>query len=847
MIKSRPFLFSYWPLVFGLFCLQSLFAIIAIVSSPSDPEKKVFLGLSNVRLALLMVLIGFACFTSFISIYSARHQAWRAEWLNPACHPRLWNTILLLILAAIGISQAVLAVLRGLSINGEVFVYTAYANRLAPILNLLSLCGMELFLWLVFLRTPDLSKYRCLLRTALFVWLLLGMTAIFIFITKIGLTVDGVGSFGLPAVPLLEWQLFIAWLSGLVILLFEKSIQMPKIRHPDLWIMFFIWAATSALWLSQPVNPAYFATPPRLPNLEIYPFSDALNYAVEAQSILIGNGMTAFFEGIPPRPFYIEVLAWLHAIAGQNYSNVIALQTLILAFIPAVLYLIGKEISGRWLGVPVALLAALRDVTSNHAAPFSDNITYSKLFFSELPVALLLIIFILLVMRWMKNPLQAGIKPAAAGGVLGLAMLIRTQSVILLFVTFLLALIIYRNKWKIWFGNFILLTVVLTITISPWLWRNAQMTGGLIFDHPATQTMVLAQRYNEGQAIPQLEGETLNRYSNRLLQFTLKAMINRPVETSRVILGHFFNNLIDNILLFPLRNNLQNLAELAIPNRAFWQELPNKLHPGQISLIGIYSLFLGLGIASAWQRLRFIGMLPLIANLAYNLWTSIFRSSGGRFLVTFDWVFYLYGMLGLLTVTSVLFLFFTSTKKRSGLNYFSVKKAIIISHSPSRCNFAIRSMLVGIFFFAIGSSLPISERIVPKLYSNETQIALQLRLQDEQTLTDSGIDMSIVQSLIDNQNMLITRGRAVYPRYYDSGEGEPKTAKIGYSPSSQPRLLFYLIGDLNRLVILEASSSPEFFPHLADVVVLGVDRGTYIEAHLISVDNQLGSAIYLGH
>ncbi len=381
--------------------------------------------------------------------------------MNLTRHPRLWDSILLFNLIGVVICQTVLVVLRSMSVNGEVFIYTAYADRLAPVLNLLSLCGVELFLWVVLLRTPDFSKFRPVLKTALFIWFLIGLTVVFIFITKIGLAEESAGWFGLPAVPLLEWQLLLAWLTGLIIMLGAPDFQNPKIRHPDFWITFLIWTATCALWLSQPVNPAEFATPPRLPNFEIYPFSDALNYAVEAHSILIGNGMNAFFGGIPPRAFYIEVLAWFHALAGQNYSDVIALQTLVLAFFPAVLYLVGKEIAGRWLGVPVALLAAFRDVTSNQAAPFSENITYSKLFFSELPVALLLITFILLVIRWMKNPSQAGIKPAAAGGVLGLAMLIRTQSIVLLLVTLLLATVVFRNKWKIWLGNYFVLTLVL--------------------------------------------------------------------------------------------------------------------------------------------------------------------------------------------------------------------------------------------------------------------------------------------------------------------------------------------------------------------------------------------------
>ena len=733
-----------------------------------------------------------------------------------------------------------MAVLRGLSSGGEVFLYTAYAERLAPILNLAALCGLELCLWLALLRSPDLSKFRSLLNTAILVWALFGLAAAFIFLTKIGLTYDVYGSFGLPAVPLLEWQLLLAWLAGLTVMMLAPGARLPRIRHLDLWIALIIWAATSALWLSQPVNPAYFATPPRAPNFEIYPFSDALNYAVEAQSILIGNGMTAFFYGIPPRPFYIEFLAWLHALAGQDYASVIALQSLVLAFFPASLYLVGKELAGRKLGIPIAMLAALRDVTSNQAAPFSDNITYSKLFFSELPVALLLVIFILLVIRWMKDPSRAGVKPAIAGGVLGLAMLIRTQSVVLILVTLLLALVIFRGRWKKWLGNFGMLSLVLVVTIAPWLWRNAQVSGGLVFDHPATQTMVLAQRFNDGRPIPQLEGESLSQYSNRLMRISIQAMIDEPVESTRLILGHFFNNQIDNLLLFPLRSDLDSLSELAVPTRAFWQDLPDRLTPGQAALIAAYLLVLGLGIAAAWRRAGWIGLFPLAANLAYNLWTSIFRSSGGRFLVSMDWTIYLYGMLGLLMVTHFIAHFLAQARdKEPAQDGFEST-----TPPPTRYIFGQGTVLAGILFFGLGCSLPLSERLVPKLYTPEAQSALQDRMLDRPFLAASGVDPAALKTLTGRAGMQVLVGRAVYPRYYASGDGEPKTAKLGYEPSPQPRLLFYLLGDVNRLVILEAGAAPAFFPHLADVVVVGIDRGTHIEAYLVSVETQTGSAAY---
>jgi len=69
MIKSHPSNFHYWPYIFGLFSIQSLIAIISIITSPSDPENRVFLGLSIVRFVFLLALIGFACFTGFVSVY----------------------------------------------------------------------------------------------------------------------------------------------------------------------------------------------------------------------------------------------------------------------------------------------------------------------------------------------------------------------------------------------------------------------------------------------------------------------------------------------------------------------------------------------------------------------------------------------------------------------------------------------------------------------------------------------------------------------------------------------------------------------------------------------------------
>ena len=230
---------------------------------------------------------------------------------------------------------------------------------------MLSLTGLLLFTWLVLLRRAELSAapaggrlaVALLWRTAI-IWLVFGGLAIFVAVTRIGVTPEATGSWGEPAVPFLEWQVLLAWLLGSLFLLAE--IRKPALfsrKHIDVFIGLAIWLGTAVLWLSQPVQPAYFATPPRPPNYQIYPYSDGLTYAQYAQSILIGDG---FMGGdIPARPLYIVILAGLHALAGQDYTRVIALQTLLLAVFPLSLYLLGKELGSRPLGLAAALLVIL--------------------------------------------------------------------------------------------------------------------------------------------------------------------------------------------------------------------------------------------------------------------------------------------------------------------------------------------------------------------------------------------------------------------------------------------------------------------------------------------------------
>ena len=769
-------------IVLLLWILQGLASFIWLASLPTSTEKGFILGFSLTRLALM----GIALALTGISVFFFLRQRKSVNFIPLGRTKRFYRLAIIISL----VSLLTIVILRALGISSG-YIYTAYAGRLAPLAFWFGFSALELAILLA-ADFPERPFSQSPVKKLLFYSLLslggLILIVIFIASSRFGITPYNDGSWGVPTTPLLEWQIILALAASLTFISLEKRWAW---LHKDRYVFLAIYLLTCLLWLSQSINPGYFATPPRAPNFEIYPFSDALIYAQYAQSALVGNGF--MWPDVPTRPLYITFLTWLHFIAGQDYTHVIVLQTLVLAAFPAVLYLLGKEIGGQPLGAGLALLAALRDLTANIAATFANNYTYTKLFFSEIPAALLICLFTLLILRWIKNP-----KPAwyllCAGGIIGLSSLIRLQSAIVLLAVVPIAFLTIKNK-KRFFSGTILLGLGLALALAPWLVRNFKATGGLVLDNPISQTMVLARRWsgdNGNTLFPHLPGEGEAQYSSRMSGLALANLRADPGRILGSAVNHFFNNEISNLFIFPLRDQLDSPGELIWPTRAFWQTWSGQPAPGEFPLIALYLLLLGLGLASAFQMNRLSGLLPLALSLVYNAWTALFLSSGDRFLVPVDWVAYLYLFLGLLTLGRLVFNIPSEE---------TLPQSIEQAPGTNRPFTWRKAGLTAVLILFLGSSIPITELVFPKKYAAPPATATTQPAGDTQSI-----------------NLL---GRAIYPRWYAAGEGEPGSAKLGYGKTDQDRLVFFLVGERNLLVILPISAAPKFFPNTADVVVTG--------------------------
>ena len=342
--------------------------------------------------------------------------------------------------------------------------------------------------------------------------------------------------------------------------------------------------------------------------------------------------------------------------------------------------------------------------------------------------------------------------------------------------------------------------------------------------------------YGEGALIPHLPDENDGEYSSRMLEIAIESLYDNPTQIIGGISSHFLQNEIGNLLVFPLRNSLPGMEDLFLPTRNFWEDwnTPNAL--AKPFLLSFYIFLFGIGVAAAWKKLSWLGLLPLGINLAYNAWTALFLASGIRFIFPVDWGFYIYEMLGIVSITIFIFSILGTLQKKPQ------------QATTPKAHFLLPiwvSALALLLIFLAAISLPLSEYLVPDQYPDKTQAQMWDEFSEKTaSLNLDSVSLAPIKEIAATNNLTILEGRAIYPRYFAAGEGIPKTAKPGYEPSDQARLVFYLVGQKTGRVIFPLAESPHFFPNAADLTMI-MQGNSLSDTWIILVSADGQEAIYI--
>ena len=635
-----------WQRIWLVGALVWGFVIVLLLAIPTDPKNRQILGYSLNRFGLIGIAFLLFILHLILAWVSKKQPQWRRRFLDPLTSDRQLfigaNVFLSLLAASVWLSALIT---NGYTRPGRIFrPYTAYYERLSPFL-------VGIFLECIILIIGLLIQRRGLhpqaLRTGKQLWLLTaGILGAFLLVwafmslTKIGVTPDTAG-WGSPGVPTLFYQVLFAWLAGL---LFFFLFTLPK-SPPTLWqsraidglICLVIWVSAVWTWSNQDVQRSYFLPSPKPPNYEYYPYSDAGFYDYNAQSLLLGYG---FMNGqVVPRPLYVLLLAGFHAIAGQDYEQTIYIQTLFLATLPVFLYLLGKTLHSRALGITVAIITIVREVNSILATPWVE-VSQSKLFMADLMTTTAVVALAWLTAHWFTNPRRNWTDSLLVGGALGVAALLRTQTLLFLPAIFLVAVFYYWRDWKPLAKTTLLLGTGLSLVILPWLLRNYAKTGGLAFDDPATQNALVAQRYStEISAMPERQpGETQSQYTERLSKSIRQFLISNPGFVAKFVTAHTLNNMVSTVLVLPTQFQIDQRCDTLDLCSPFWISIIEQFDPTDRVMLILNLLIVSFGIASTWRRWRWAGTVPLVFFLVYSLSNAIARNSARRYILPVNWV-----------------------------------------------------------------------------------------------------------------------------------------------------------------------------------------------------------------
>jgi len=795
---------TLWSLFFLLATLEAAVALIILLAIPS--EDGIF---SPTRLALILpILVSIVIFAA-AAYFAWRDLRFRARWLDVAFRPKLYRSLTVsfaLLTAGTGIGAFILR-------WWDPDRLLPFFERAWPLLAFIMLFSLQSTLWLLFLRfglrKADFPGWK----PALVAFIILSLVFGFVSLTGLGVTPDP-AYWGEPGVPIQGWQLGLA----LILTVLFLPLSLPPFfrsgsRRTDFVIGALIWALATGIWLSVPnevlKNSFYFPIDPPA-NIPL-PYSDSAYYDEMAHSLLIG---TDYLGQIPTRPLYILLLTGLHLLFGENYNLIIFGQTLVLAAVPVVFYALGTKLHSRLAGVTIALLAIFREWT-NLLVSSDTRVSNTKTLLVDTPTLLLILLACLFTFRWLEHKDKRS--AFIAGGIFGILLLLRTQSMLILPFVFLVSFLSFRSKKRAWLVPLLVFILGVATSVAPWLTHNYLRTGKFSFDAPF-QYQVLASQY---AYTGNLDFKAINLENKSLSQILITFALRDPGFVVGFITNHFLATEVGALLALPL---IAPFHGLRAPVNLYWTSFAGSLAWNNVLLLLVFLGVIATGLGAAWKRWRWVGLLPMAFNLGYAAANGIGRFSGWRYDLPADWIAYFYFGIGFVTI-----LFWLA--KLLGF-HFSEESGSIKTDSPSvKESFTFRLIPFTVAFSLIGALPWIAESVNPPArYPNLDTATLQSQIAESQTSSS----LEEIREFGRQPEAATLQGQLLFPRTFSANSGlTSATPWPSYTPRDYPRLGFRLLNREVREVVFPNKGVSIENVHGRDVILLGCQRDRYIEARLL--------------
>jgi hypothetical protein len=832
-IKNKWILFWLLTGIEGVIFGFSMFLL------PSESSVLSIFGLSKYRFILFVIVLSLSgvCFF-FSSLLYKQNPDLKLSDENKILRFSFWASVI-----AIMITISVFLIIQ--SPIGKIPLIRSIFDRFLPIFRWMGLYSMQMFILLFWrYKRMNTSRFYFPARKAMIItvaFLILSLSFLWIAL-KFGFGLNIIsGTFYRQGVSLLEGQVilpvFSVFLSVLVGAGLQKRIIFAEKRRNQyaiiIEIMFplCIWFIAALLWIRTPFEGrSYFLPALRQPNYNFYPSSDAENYDLLAQSILIGNG---FRNGMTVvRPLYVAFLTLLHCIAQNDYMFLTNLQIIILALFPMMIYLIGKNIHHPLSGLLAAIWCIWREKESIRITPFVQ-VSNSRLLMSDLPMALIISFTVYAAIKWFQSDNRKLLFSLITGGCCGVGVLIRTQSAILIPAILLLSLfkkITSKQCSKSFFKETVLFVLGICFIILPWN-IHSQVFPNTTVDHSSSEINYLYRLY-EGSVNQTLRFD--NDFENEIVKGSfINIILNYPKQILSSIFSHFVNNEVSTLLVMPAREtNADSIKSWFHDPTLFWYRESSK---GVLSengiLISVYCLIICLGLSFATVKSGLSGLMPLGIHIFYNIGTSFAMNSGFRFLLPVDWIGYFYFAIGIVGIFYLLLgLYFENLRD-------SLKPLMKIASDKRHEHFSKKTIVfLMVPFLLFGFILPFLDRFIPYRYDDATLQIQQLDLKERGiSYLQQNLPNLPIAEMINEGKLKIIEGSAVYPRYYPANEGDSGASSSIKREAGYGRMVWMVINQRVNTISLPVYRSTAVYPiqDPMDVVVIGEQKKDYFHAWII--------------
>lgn len=397
--------------------------------------------------------------------------------------------------------------------------------------------------------------------------------------------------------------ILIGLVGGLVAWLIRRR---PLPGWLDAALFVLIWTIAAWLWVTV-----------RLGSLPLgeggvfIPAEDARVYDASASLIVQGYGQSLRFGSWAN---YSVFLAGLKYLVGMDPLATMRAQAALLGLIPALLYLLGRELGSRTIGL---FSAALFIVSNFNLLTSSKSNLHISTLQTEPLMALGVVLMTLLFIRALKNP-ESRVLLVLFGGVAGFFSLVRVNALPFLFAPLVPFLFRKPIVWKKAAWALIAPGVGFLLIVSPSIIRNASLGYEPIYFSGKVKDLAHRMGFETWNSNEAMEGQTGLWAGSEPHDYQFSWQV---VGARAFSIATYDLNFLPRLINDPTLRPNSNLAE-----HPFLRLTGFEINAFNSFSFLLNLLLIGLGIYRLYRAAGWAGLAPAIFYGAYYL-TAVFSSS----------------------------------------------------------------------------------------------------------------------------------------------------------------------------------------------------------------------------